>query len=123
MSEKGLDSGDAGDVRRKVPHMAALIRAIEDHRIDVVRELLDLGVDVNQVDEQGRTPLIVSIDALTEDAANITHLLLDRGADLNQRGGHWHQTPLFASIRYGKTNLARLLLDRGADLRSLHPCS
>ena len=47
--------------RRKVPPMAALIRAIEDHRIDLVRQLLDLGVDVNQVDEQGRTPLIVAM--------------------------------------------------------------
>ena len=101
--------------------MAALIRAIEDHRIDLVRQLLDLGVDVNQVDEQGRTPLIVSIESLPEVFSfdNIVHLLLNRGADINQRGGHWNKTPLLACSYGGKTELARLLLDRGADVHQM----
>jgi hypothetical protein len=80
--------------------------------LEMVRVLLDYGVDANAVNDAGSSPLyFASID--------VVRLLLDHGADPNI---HWQMldlsTPLHsASIRAGVA-MARLLVEHGASVEA-----
>ena len=83
--------------------------------IDAVRVLLDIGADVNRVDENG-------VSALQAASANghreIVRLLLDAGADINHVNRDGISALQIASV-YGHREIVRLLLDNGADVNHM----
>jgi hypothetical protein len=79
-----------------------------------VMMLLDAGADVRQVSETPmRNQALHALLALSKDA-EVTRLLIDRGADVNaaQTAGY---RPLHQAAVAGREDLVRLLLDAGAD--------
>jgi hypothetical protein len=90
---------------------ATLSKAVINDDRDKVIELLDKGVDINEVGKSDFTPLhwaaYYGFDGMTK-------LLLERGAKPNVQAGRYG-TPLILSAQYGFTEVARLLLERGAD--------
>lgn len=76
------------------PTMARLIEAICNGRMYQTRHLLETGVDVNFVDEQGLTPLMRAVQLPDEKCRtrnNLLKLLLQYGANVNivdQKGRH-----------------------------------
>jgi hypothetical protein len=60
-----------------------LSKAIENHDLALVQELLAAGADVNQANGQGITPLMVAVRDLTE--FDIIKLLVDYGARISAR--------------------------------------
>ena len=72
----------------------------------------NLGVDVNQTNTYGETPLHVAAKFGKFDVAQ---LLLDRGADVN-KARNYGVTPLYIAAERGQLAVAQLLLDRGADV-------
>jgi len=82
----------------------------------LVRKLLQHGAKVNAFTGVG--------SALTQAAwvsdAKIARLLLDAGADVNQRDLKWEFTPLHwaAASEYASTVLVTLLLERGAEVNA-----
>jgi ankyrin repeat protein len=88
-----------------------LFEATEGNFIEVVKFLLDEGVNVNSRCPQG-TPLK---SAARNGRLDLVRLLLDRGADpdLYDSG----KTALAKAIKYGHTEVAELLIERGGTMR------
>ena len=73
--------------------------------------LLYNGADV-QVDEDGRTPLLIACENGDIRAARN---LLNNGADVN-RANKKGETPLYVACERGHVDAVRLLLEKGADV-------
>ena len=86
----------------------------DEPNLNLVRDLIVLGANVNWQDEENynSTPLhVVSIFGSVE----IARMLIDAGADLNvQDKDGW--TALHEAARNGQVEVARMLIDAGADL-------
>lgn len=76
-----------------------------------VAQLIATGVDVNEIDDYGFTPLI---EAAIVNSVEITALLLEHGADISQPDVTG-RTPLHWAIDNNNLPLSKLLLDRKAD--------
>jgi ankyrin repeat protein len=108
--------------------LSALHYAARDGRLDIARTLVAAGADVNQVDANGITPLVM---AITNNHVGVARFLIDRNADIH--AADWYgRTPLWAAVetrnmdvdnasfengidRAPFLDLIRTLLERGAD--------
>lgn len=107
-------------VPEKSPVAQAIARtllpeAIASHDVSLVNTLLLTGIDLDSSldDFTSKTPLNLAID---EDNIEITHLLLNRGADANFYGPYDH--PLIQAVIYGRLDLVSLLIQYGADVNA-----
>ncbi len=117
------DCNDKGATARLLLNFGAdanvdslLFGAIRKCKIELVRELIDRGANINQINEYGDTPLVAAISSPERDDRDtffVVRVLLDAGANFNIRGGNGC-TPLLCAIATNKVSTARLLLDRGA---------
>ena len=89
----------------------SLADAIIEENINAVREILRYGIDVNEIDEYGFTPLI---EAAIADNVEIAYLLMNQGAAVNAKdmtGG----TALQWAAENNNLRLAELLLKNRAN--------
>jgi ankyrin repeat protein len=124
--ERLIKSGAAVDATDKYG-VTALGFAVYQQRLAVARKLIDLGADVNHVDDEGRTPLIYTARApfgkgaygqSTMAARNeIAKLLLAHGADVNHAEQHG-DTALHWAVSDRNPELIRQLLAAGADVNA-----
>ncbi|AVP87198.1 hypothetical protein phytr_2410 [Candidatus Phycorickettsia trachydisci] len=110
-----------------------LVRAVKEGKIDVVKELLDLGIDVNGLDDKFFTPLQMAAKC---GHYEIVELLLKKGADVdkcevkswefwqsipNRDESNRHEfTPLHWAVKHNHNHIVKLLLDSDADFYSYH---
>lgn len=80
-------------------------------RTEIVRLLLDRGIDVNLKDSYGQTPLIAASRGGTLDVAK---LLVERGADVNATTTHGATALIYACDR-SDISVAKFLLENGAN--------
>ena len=117
--------GEAEGFPNVVAHAAVgelLIYAIYHSPISMIRELLDAGADPNWPAHDGFPSLIAALSCAQaapgatprHDVHDIVALLLDRGADVGQRG-HNDYTPLHWAAGDGDLRMVDLLLAHGAD--------
>jgi ankyrin repeat protein len=93
---------------------SALSNACLSGNTALVSLLLDRGVHPDALDERGCSALQrVCVCALGIDL-NIVQLLLDRGADVNTRGGYLG-TALYEATSKNEPEVVQILLERGAD--------
>ncbi|MCY3680802.1 MAG: ankyrin repeat domain-containing protein [Gemmatimonadetes bacterium] len=76
-----------------------------------VKNLLKKGVDTNERDRFGRTPLIY---AALNGHEHIINMLLESHADIHAKD-HFDQTALIAAVNKGHVNSAKILLKNGAN--------
>jgi ankyrin repeat protein len=76
-----------------------------------VRALLDSGADPNARNDAGVAALLWAVDQ-----ADITRLLLERGADANVQSSDRRTPVQLAASRFGASDVVKLLLDHGAKL-------
>lgn len=88
-----------------------LVSAAQNGRIEEIRNLRDIGADINFRYQISRTPLMV---ASSSEAAEI---LLNNGAEIEARDSNgW--TALVLAVQAGRLDVAQLLLKRGADIQA-----
>jgi ankyrin repeat protein len=119
-----------------------LLTAVNANKLEVVKKLIDSGVDVDTISDYG-TPLCVasakgykkiaeylisegadidfvkgSINPLLLAAAanhkNIVMLLINEGADIDTEGESTSYTPLIIAAKKGNTEIVKILLKEGA---------
>lgn len=84
----------------------ALTYAARDGFTEIARLLIDYGADVNWIDGEGVTPLIL---ASFKNHRSLVQLLLDHGADTATRD-QWNRTALDYALRRGESDpIAQLL--------------
>ena len=89
----------------------ALMMAVEKNGYEVVRALVEKGVNVNMEKLSGRTPLMT---AAQNGHFPIAALLMDAGAFIHTKDMQ-EQTALGYAVENGHHGIARFLLHRGAD--------
>ena len=87
----------------------SIFKAAELGDIDSVKQFLDGGVDINNIEILG-SALHYAIHA---NHKKVAEFLIARGADVNARNG-WGRTPLF--FINGSVELLEFLLENGADI-------
>ncbi|MEZ4405778.1 MAG: ankyrin repeat domain-containing protein [Polyangiales bacterium] len=103
----------ATKAQRLVPQ---LLRAINARDLDAARAALDAGADPNGTGGYNAKPLLTAAsihgDAVAREA--LVRLLLERGADPNDRGPYPHDNrPVFYAAHCGYDPVVRLLIDAG----------
>ncbi|KAL4230648.1 hypothetical protein ACF0H5_011025 [Mactra antiquata] len=91
--------------------------AVQLGDLQLVSELLDLGMDVNMLDDNMCTPLGIACSS-THVSPQSVKLLLHRGADVNKGGGWKKQKPLIFAYVHNAVDKIKLLLSYGATLTS-----
>ena len=98
--------------RPPVPDIS-IYDAAEDGDIEVVKQHLVAGTDINSKDNEGWTPLH---EAASEGHEKIVELLIAKGADLNAKDDEG-DTPLDAANDGGHPEIMNLLVKHGATSR------
>jgi uncharacterized protein len=88
------------------------IKASENGNLEIVKELIDKGVDLNVRNKKGKTPLIL---AAWNGYIEISKLLIENNADLNVQDENG-VTALILAAREGYTEISKSLIDNGANL-------
>lgn len=83
-----------------------MVQAVSKNDLKTLRTLLQKGENPNVVDGQGRTPLIVAVNAGNRE---MVALLLDKGAHAN-RADQVGNTPLHWAAQEGDSDIIALLL-------------
>ena len=106
-----LESASRGAPAKE--NFAGMMRAALIGHTGALRSFLDLGADINSVDNTGRTTLI---EAVFGGHLDTVQELLERGANVNaQDADGW--TALMEAASKGRIDVARTLLVHGADAR------
>jgi ankyrin repeat protein len=85
--------------------------ACETNRVDVVKVLIDAGVDRNLARDDGTHPLLVASEYGHE---QVVAVLLKSGVDIDRaRDDGW--TALHVACQHGHSTIASMLLDFGAN--------
>jgi len=84
---------------------------------EMCRLLLDYGMDINEIDTNGETPLYYLLEHRQSREATLPMLrfMIENGADIDKVSNFWSETPLFSAVRAGFREAVELLLDLGAD--------
>jgi ankyrin repeat protein len=91
-----------------------LIEAAGRGDLELIKTLLDKGVDVNGKNRTGGTPLTA---AVANGQLDVARLLIETGADVNARD-HFGRTALMEAAHIGRLELVALLIEKGADVNA-----
>ncbi|HJO09987.1 MAG TPA: ankyrin repeat domain-containing protein [Verrucomicrobiota bacterium] len=91
-----------------------LLKAIQYNKLGLVKRLHSEGASVNCRNDEGRSPLHLSIYS---DWDSISRFLIDMGADLNAKG-KFGGTPLHMAAFKGNLAVVQLMINKSVDLRA-----
>jgi ankyrin repeat protein len=90
-----------------------LHQATEQQDTEQVKKIIKDGMDLNEQDSQGRTPLMIAAYNEDYDTAKV---LIEAGADVNIQDNMKNNPYLYASAE-GCTDILRLTIEAGADTK------
>lgn len=103
-----------GDFYFSSMKMTPLKYVIHQSSPEVAQALIYMGADIEEKDEDGRTPLMI-ICGIRKCNISLCRILLDAGAQMNSKDVRGC-TALMISAEYNNAAMAALLLERGADI-------
>ncbi len=109
LSEGGL--ADFADEFGSFPIYSAVLRG----SLAIVKLLVKFGANVNRVNCDGTTPLIIAVGPLFGDL-EIAKFLIESGAQVNVQESMDGQTPLYLAVGTRKLSLLELLIAHGANV-------
>ncbi len=83
--------------------------------IEAIEILLEYGVDINQLDEDGLSAIDVAIKFKRED---IVKFCIKKGIDINKTARKSGINPLILASCFNNVSMVELLLENGADINS-----
>lgn len=95
-----------------------LVDAVKQNNLELAKELIAKGADVNQKDSSGNSLLIVSS---ANGSAEIVQLLISSGAALDAVDANMKATALHAAAYLGHPEVMKLLVEHGIDLNAQGP--
>ncbi len=98
--------------------MTALMQAVTQNDVALVRKLIHDGVDVNARDANQNAPLVI---AAYHGYTAIVKALLEAGANVTAVDPQMQATALHAAAYAGRTEAAALLIDHGIELDKQGP--
>lgn len=98
--------------------MTALMKAVKNNEVALVRELIKQGVNVNELDANQDAPLIM---AAYKGYTDIVKWLLEAGADVAVVDPGMKATALHAAAYAGNAEAAKLLLESKIDMDKQGP--
>lgn len=87
-----------------------LVAAIANNNIEILKELINAGFDIESYNQHGSTPLL---SAIMYGNYDIVNFLLDVGANIHVLTNRKYSA-LSCALKYGHTEIYQLLLSRGA---------
>lgn len=99
------------------PQSKDLFYVVERYGVDEVKKVIDTGVDINQKDDRGFTPLLIAIE---ENKLDIVKYLLSKGADLKLKNNKGFNA-LIISTNKNYNDVFEYLLSQGADITTTDP--
>ena len=98
--------------------MTVLMNAVKNNDIALVRELINRGINVNELDVNKDAPLII---AAYKGYTEIVKLLLKAGADVSVVDPGMKATALHAAAYAGNAEVAKLLIEYKIDVNKQGP--
>ena len=83
--------------------------------LDAIKILLEFGVDIKQIDDDGLSAIDVAIKFRRED---IIKFCIDEGLDINETHRKSGITPIILAACFNNTAIVELLIKHGADINS-----
>ncbi|KAL0261041.1 Glycerophosphocholine phosphodiesterase [Diplodia seriata] len=117
-SERWQDSDEKMSIRKSVSKSGAVLSlAAKSNFVQIVKLLVDAGVDINYQDEQGETALhLAARYGHTACAKTLITGTSDQKANVELAENAFAWTPLFIACVDGHLDVAKLLIEAGADL-------
>ena len=99
---------------KELKYIPILSWAIERGYVEIVKLLIERGIDINAKTNDEATPLDIAFD---KDYTEIVKLLLEKGADANAKNKNG-ETLLHRAVGEGHLVVVKLLLEKGADIHA-----
>jgi pectate lyase len=113
-------SGNRSEIAKLLIEKGAVVNnihtAVSFENIEKVRSLVETGVDVNEKDDSGMTPLL---RAVAGKHTEVAEFLIESGADVNA-GNKQSIVPLYRALWNRDLAMVKLLLENGADVNAQH---
>lgn len=93
---------------------AAAVKAAEELEIENVKNLIEMGADINSKDRQGNTILHW---LARWDQDEFIRFLIEQGADVNTQNKDGF-TPLHLAAQWGQLDVAKVLINNGANINA-----
>jgi len=94
-----------------------LIEAADEGHLEIVKDMINSGTNVNGSNAEGITPLMAAAD---EGHLNVATYLIEQGADVDQRQSVNRPTALIYAADEGHEEIVSYLIAQGADLSVTH---
>jgi ankyrin repeat protein len=87
----------------------------KDASIEAIEVLLEFGVDIREIDQDGLSAIDVAIKFRRED---VIEFCIEKGMDVNETHRKSGITPIILTACFNNINMAKLLIEHGADINS-----
>ena len=96
----------------------SLVAAVNNNDLELSKQLIENGVDVNQIDNSGDSLLLVSS---ARGQSKIVKLLLDSGADIHAVDSSMKATALHAAAYLRHPEVMKILIEYGININAQGP--